>query len=67
MEELIDMFFDFNRPCSPEIVNCGELRRQYSEELKRHQELSTCSDCVMRGLRNKYLTFLMATNKINDN
>jgi hypothetical protein len=62
MEEKLSIFFDLDKPCPPDINNCEDLRKQYTAELKKYQESNACTSCVMRTLRNKYLTFLMATN-----
>ena len=54
-------FFNFEISCPEEIPNCESLRQEYKTELEKYKSQNICNACIERSLRNKYLTFIMAT------
>lgn len=61
MEDIQLAFFDIEAPCPDSIPNCEFLRSEYIKERDSLLTQGVCIDCVMRGLRNKYTTFILAT------
>ena len=57
--EIIDIFFDLNKPCPEKIKNCKYYRKKYESEF---MFLSgggpVCGDCSKRRLRNQYITII---------
>lgn len=53
-DKIIADFFDFSRPCPPEIPFCNQVRLKYQDELSK---LSTtgCSSCQRNSLKAKYM------------
>lgn len=64
MEELQARFFNFELPCPGEIPECEKMRNEYSAELNKYKEQGLCSGCIERSLRNKYITFILATTNV---
>jgi hypothetical protein len=54
-------FFVAEKPCPDSIVNCSHLREEFFKELEEYKKQGACSSCAERSLRNKYLTFIMAS------
>lgn len=64
MEELQAKFFNLDQPCPEEIPDCQKLRDDYNMELKKYKDQGMCSGCIERSLRNKYITFILATTNV---
>jgi hypothetical protein len=64
MEEIQAKFFNFEQECPPEIPDCIRLREEYNTELNRYKEQGMCGGCIERNLRQKYITFILATTNV---
>jgi hypothetical protein len=59
-------FFDFTQLCPKEIPNCEKLRIDYNNEIEELKKSASCSGCVERNIRNKYLIFISSlTQNLN--
>lgn len=54
MNEIIDAFFDFSKPCPKEIPFCDNVRKAYIEEVDKASQ-SGCSQCAKNNIKAKYL------------
>lgn len=48
-------FFDYNRSCPAEIINCKELREVYTQELKELEKYKMCTTCKLPFLQEKII------------
>lgn len=60
MSDFQQDFFDDSKPCPEEIHNCESLRTQYKEEIQKLEASGACSGCILRSLKQKYLTFILS-------
>ena len=60
--EIINNFFDLEKECPPEMVDCERIRNEYNEDIKKLENMGVCTSCLKRSLRNKYITYILATN-----
>lgn len=51
-------FFNADLPCPPEIDKCDELRSQYFAEVQSRQARGGCSNCVLAGIKAKYMKLI---------
>jgi hypothetical protein len=51
-------FFEFDKPCPPEIVNCENVRQQYHTEAEDLKTKPGCWGCKEKSLKNKYINLL---------
>jgi len=54
MNEIIDAFFNLDKPCPPEIPLCEKVRQAYLEEVDKASQ-SGCSQCAKNNIKAKYL------------
>jgi len=52
--EIIEDFFNFEKPCPPEVPMCEKVRQAYKNELEAPINQG-CSQCRKNGIKNKYL------------
>jgi len=60
--EIINNFFELEKDCPSEIEGCLKIRSEYAEDIKKLENMGVCSSCLKRSLRNKYITYILATN-----
>lgn len=53
-------FFELDKPCPKEILNCESVREQYKRERDDLLARGACGGCMDRALRNKYITLISA-------
>lgn len=61
--DTIMQFFDFAKPCPPEIPDCQAVRHQYGVDLETVRRQGGCGTCAERNLRQQYIIKLQ--NLIN--
>lgn len=54
MNEIVEAFFDLNKPCPKEIPFCDRVRQAYIEEVDKASQ-SGCSQCAKNNIKAKYL------------
>jgi len=54
MSNLINEFFDLNKPCPDKIPNCQQLRDEYQKALDE-KRASRCSACEELKIKTKYM------------
>jgi hypothetical protein len=50
-KKLAAAFFDLTQPCPPDIKNCAELRKYYSDEIEKLQKYNLCAQCNVTFLK----------------
>jgi hypothetical protein len=55
MDDILQNFFDLEKPCPEQIKNCADIREQYKGELEALRMRGGCGGCMERSLRNKYI------------
>jgi hypothetical protein len=60
--DILNNFFELEKPCPSEIQGCLRIRSEYAEDIKKLENMGVCSSCLKRSLRNKYITYILATN-----
>jgi len=55
---LIDVFFNVNAPCPPEIKDCETLRAEYKLKLEQLGGTAGCSSCKLRNLKNFFIQII---------
>ena len=58
-QHLLRDFFDFNKPCRPDIKNCEKLRQEFARDLQLAQKDGRCPRCILAILHNSYIRRLL--------
>jgi len=56
----IMQFFDFNKPCPPEITDCDQHRAQFIRDLNDLKMRGGCGTCIEKQLRHRYMAMLQS-------
>lgn len=51
-------FFNKEKPCPQEIVNCESLREEYFKDLINRTSQTNCIHCAQVEIRDKYIRLL---------
>lgn len=58
-------FFNFDKPCPNQIVNCEKRRKEYLKRVKFVESLGLCTPCEVTNIKNYYImTFKEELGKI---
>ena len=54
VNEIIEAFFDLDKPCPSQIIECDQIRARYKSELDKLTQ-EGCSQCKKNGVKAKFM------------
>lgn len=54
VNEIIEEFFNLDKPCPSQIIECEQIRTKYKEDLDRLTK-EGCSQCKKNGVKARYM------------
>lgn len=55
INSIVEDFFNFDKPCPPEIPLCQEVRNSYKIELQKIETSPGCSSCAKGKLKSRFM------------